>query len=173
MAAAVVDLEPYVDSSWTEGSQIDRRAVAFRFTRVLKQLKREARPLPLEAAVPWWLTSTKDVPEISLKPLFGSVDGVYLMLYGLSGDAHDSVARRIAQRLSPKDPMLRRGRVYLTLTTEDEPSPQQLDRDIAALLRHYSRVRGFAGVSVFHANGSYAATAAASNPASSPVRPKP
>lgn len=173
VASAVVDLEPYADAGWTEGSQIDRRAIAFRFTRVLKQLKKEARPLRMEAALPWWLTSTKDVPEIALKPLFGSVDGVYLMLYGLSGEPQHSLAQRIAQRLSPKDPMLRRGRVYLTLTTEDEPSPEQLDRDIAALLRHYGRVRGFAGISVFHATGTYAPSApSAANTAPSQSRPK-
>jgi hypothetical protein len=168
IAAAVVDLEPYVDKGWTDGSQTDQRAIAFRFIRVLKQLKKESRPIHLEAAVPWWLTSLEDVPEMGVKPLFGAVDGVYLMLYGLSGDAKHSVAERIAQRLSLQNPMLQRGRVYLTLTTEDEPSVEQLDRDLAALRQQYGRTRGFAGVSVFHAAGTYAATATPAVPSSLP-----
>jgi hypothetical protein len=154
--AAVVDIEPYADRTWTEGSQIDRRAVAFQFTRVLKQLKKVARPLHLEAALPWWLTSTEDVPEIGLKPLFGSLDGVYLMLYGMSGDPQHSMTDRVMARLPVDDPMLRRGRVYLTLTTEDEPSREQLDRDIAELRQQYGKAKGFAGVAVFHAGGSFA-----------------
>lgn len=168
VAAAVVDLEPYADSSWTEGSSIDRRAIAFRFTRVLQQLKKEARPLRLEAAVPWWLTSLNDVPEIGVKPLFGAVDGVYLMLYSLSGDMKHTVAERIAQRLSVKSPMLQRGHVYLTVTTEDEPTAEQLDRDLVSLRQQYSRARGFAGVSVFHAAGTYGPVTAPAAPSALP-----
>jgi hypothetical protein len=163
IAAAVVDLEPYADSGWTEGSPTDRRAIAFRFTRVLQQLKKESRPLRLEAAVPWWLTSLKDVPEMGVNPLFGAVDGVYLMLYGLSGDPKHTVAERIAQRLSVKNPMLQRGRVYLTVTTEDEPTAEQLQRDLAVLREQYRRARGFAGVSVFHAAGTYGPAPSATN----------
>jgi hypothetical protein len=153
--AAVVDLEPYTQAGWTKGSQLDRRTIAVRFTQVLRQLKKAARPLRLEAAVPWWLTSTRDVPEIGLKPLFSSVDGVYLMLYGLAERGSFSLPQRVAHRLPLKDPMLKRGRVYLTLNTEDEPSREQLERDIAELRLRYGGARGFAGISVFHAQGAY------------------
>ena len=154
--AAVVDIEPYAEDSWIHGTQAQRRDIAMRFTQVLNHLKKCSRPLKLEAALPWWLTSTKDVPEIGVKPLFGSVDGVYLMLYGLGGAPSQTVADRVVDRLSPKNEMLKRGRVYLTLNTEDQPSAEQMDRDLASLRRQYGRVKGFAGVSVFHAGGSYA-----------------
>jgi hypothetical protein len=159
--SAVVDIEPYAEDSWVHGTQAQRRDIALRFTQVLKHLKKCSRPLKLEAALPWWLTSTKDVPEIGVEPLFGSVDGVYLMLYGLGGAPSQTVADRIVDRLSPKNDMLKRGHVYLTLNTEDQPSAEQMDRDLAALRRHYQRVRGFAGISVFHAAGTYAAPAPA------------
>lgn len=170
--AAVVDIEPYVDSNWSEGSAQDRRAIAANFTRILRLLKDAARPLRLEAAVPWWLPSTENVPEIGLKPLFDSVDGVYLMLYSLGGSAGDTVAARIANHLSANDPILQRGRVYLTISTEDEPSQLQLERDVAELHRQYRHARGFAGVSVFHAAGAYAPPPAA-NPEAGALPPRP
>lgn len=155
VGAAIVDLEPYTQAEWTNGSPIDRRTIASRYTRLLKQLRKDARPLRLEAAIPWWLTSTTDVPEIGWKPLFSSVDGVYLMLYGLGERANFSLPQRVAHRLPVNDPMLKRGRVYLTLNTEDEPSAEQLQLDMAELRRRYEGVRGFAGISVFHAQGAY------------------
>lgn len=169
---AVVDIEPYVDSNWSEGTAQDRRAIAANFTRILRSLKDAARPLRLEAAVPWWLPSTEDVPEIGLKPLFDSVDGVYLMLYSLRGGAEDTVADRIAGHLSPQDPILQHGHVYLTISTEDEPSTEQLERDVAALHRRYRHARGFAGVSIFHAGGTYAPPAPA-NPDGGAIPPRP
>ena len=153
--SAVVDIEPHAARRWTEGSSVDRSAIALQFTRMLKQLKKQARPLRLEAAVPWWLMSTRDVPEIARKPLLASVDGVYLMFYEMSGEANKSVAQHVQDRLWLRDPILKRGRVYLMLNTEDEPSQEQLDRDIAALAALYGRTKGFAGISVFHAGGTF------------------
>ena len=155
LAGAVVDIEPYLDEEWKSGSAEARRAIAGRFLHLLRQLRNAARPARLEAAIPWWLSSTVEIPELRPEHLFKAADGFYVMLYGLGGDANDGLADRIVKRLPPHDPLLQRGRVYLTLATEDELSPEHLHQDLALLRQRYRGARGFAGVSVFHAGAAY------------------
>jgi hypothetical protein len=155
LEGAVVDIEPYLDPEWEKGSVATRRAIAYRFVRLLRQLKKAAQPLSLDAAIPWWLSSTPEIPELKPKSLFKSISGAYVMLYSMGGQASDGLTDRIVKRFPPHDPLLRRGRVYLTLATEDVPSQQELDRDLVVLTEKYRGARGFAGVSVFHAGTTY------------------
>jgi hypothetical protein len=155
VAGVVVDIEPYLDAEWKSGAVTTRRAVAYRFLRLLRQLRQAAKPLPMDAAIPWWLSSAEGVPELRPRHIFHAMSGAYVMLYGLGGRKEDGLTDRIVKRFPQSDPLLKRGRVYLTLATEDEDSPEKLERDLEFLRKTYHGAKGFAGTSVFHAGTNY------------------
>ena len=154
----VVDIEPYVDESWGCGSLTQRRATAAQYIALLQAIRAAARPMKLEAVVPWWYSAMTDIPELQPASLYSAADGLYAMLYGdPGGPVVDGSAQKVLDHVPRNSPFFKKGKFYVAVATYEAQSAQHLDQEIAALRKQYKGVRGFAGVSVFRAGGPYAA----------------
>jgi hypothetical protein len=154
----VVDIEPYVDETWDCGSPTQRRATATQYIALLQAIRTAARPMKLEAVVPWWYAAMKDVPELQPASLYGATDGIYAMVYGdPGGPVVDGNAQKILEHLPMNSPFFKKGKLYVAVATYEARSAQHLNNEIEILRAQYKGAQGFAGVSVFRAGGPYAA----------------
>ena len=101
------DIEPHSEESWACASAAERAATlgslheVFRRARAAARAGQAARPLPLSAALPWWLGRLSvEVPSAAPAEWLVELDEVVLMVYGdpggpLVGESSAAVLRRI------------------------------------------------------------------------------
>jgi hypothetical protein len=156
--STVLDIEPYTDEAWDCGSPAERRATATQYIALLQAVRAAARPLKLDAVVPWWYADLKDIPELQPASLYSVADGLYAMLYGdPGGPVVGGTVRRVIEHLPRSSPFFKKGEFHIAVATFEARSAPDLNQEIEVLRAHYQGVPGFAGVSVFRTGGPYAA----------------
>ncbi|HZQ93235.1 MAG TPA: carboxypeptidase-like regulatory domain-containing protein [Terriglobales bacterium] len=152
----LIDVEPYTDPDWDCGKPEVRRQIAAGYVDLLRTLRSVADPMPLEAAVAWWMPGMEGVPEFATPRLADAADGLYLMLYGdEGGPLVGATVADVAGRIPGSSEMLHRARVYFALARYESPSPEALNETIGGLRRLYGKTQGFRGTAVFHAGSRY------------------
>lgn len=153
LAGMQIDVEPYAVSQWGCRSVEQRRAAMRDLLRLLGEIRRQLRGLPLALAAAWWYPLVgRELPEASPDQLFQFADEIYLMAYGdEGGPLVGGTLERVLGRLNAPEFFSGRGRVYIGLATYEFRSPAQLDATIEAVHRRLALRPNFGGTVVFHA----------------------
>jgi hypothetical protein len=156
VSALVLDIEPYITEQWACGGHEGEERIARSYLQLLRDLRTISRPVPLEAAVPWWATAKPADSAFSATALAAVLDAEYLMFYGdeggpiVNGSAQAIIDRFPTQRISAISCPF-----YIALATYESKSHASLEQEIGELDKIFAQSNHYSGTAVFEAGGTY------------------
>jgi hypothetical protein len=174
-AGVHVDVEPQILEDWECGGVPERRVLVEKLQGLLARLASAIPPvrkdrtgrLLLSAALPWWIGAlSADMPEVSPRRFFESLDEIVLMAYGdpggpRIGGSAQALLRRLEDAHLWRDVPPGKG-IRIGLATYEYASAADLLATAGELDRAFGSQKAYRGIAIFHSTGNYGAPLTAS-----------